>query len=71
MQPRIEAPHDSGQQILTLSEAAELVRCSKAHLSNVIGGKVSNLPALPAVRLGRRLLIRRDALLSWLKGVER
>lgn len=63
---RIEHP------LLTLQEAAGVVRCSKAHLSNVINGKVPGLPApLPVVRIGRRILVRRDALLAWLNKVER
>jgi len=57
--------------VLSLRETAELVRCSKAHLSNVIRGKVKGLPQLPVVRIGRRLLVRRDALAQWLKTVER
>ena len=57
--------------VLSLRETAELVRCSKAHLSNVIRGKVKGLPRLPVVRIGRRLLVRRDALAQWLKTVER
>ncbi len=57
--------------LLTLGETAELVRCSKAHLSNVVSGKVKGLPRLPVVRIGRRLLVRRDALALWLKEVER
>jgi excisionase family DNA binding protein len=57
--------------LMTLTEAAAAVRCSKAHLSNVINRKVPGLPQLPVVRIGRRLLVRREALNEWLRTVER
>jgi hypothetical protein len=31
------------QQLLTMREAAKLLRCSKAHLSNVLNGRVRSL----------------------------
>jgi len=66
-----ERQPQSCNSMLTLREAADVVRCSKAHLSNVIGGKIPGLPAPPVIRIGRRLLIRHDALIAWLKDVER
>src|ERR1039457_5528548 len=48
--------------ILNLAEAAKLVRCSRAHLCNVINGKVRGIPHLPTVRIGRRVLFRRESL---------
>jgi hypothetical protein len=56
--------------ILILPEIARFLRCSKAHASNIINGKVPGLPPLPAARIGRRVVVRRDALLEWLKSVE-
>jgi excisionase family DNA binding protein len=56
--------------VLTISDAAQLMRCSKAHLLNVIHGRVVNVPPLPCVRIGRRILIRREALERWLAAVE-
>jgi excisionase family DNA binding protein len=58
------------QQLLTIREAAQLLRCSKAHLSNVLNGKVRNVPPLTSVRLGRRRLISRRSLTSWIATVE-
>ena len=57
-------------QILNLAEAANLVRCSRAHLCNVINGKVRGIPHLPTVRIGRRVLFRRESLEQWLREVE-
>ncbi len=55
---------------LTLVEAALVVRCSKAHLLNVVHGRVANVPPLPHVKIGRRILIRRESLERWLVALE-
>ena len=57
-------------KVLKLAEAAALVRCSRAHLSNVVNGKIRGIPRLPAVRIGRRVLFRRESLELWLQQVE-
>ena len=56
--------------ILTLKEVSKELRCSKAHLSHIINGKVAGLPPLPVARIGRRVIIRRESLLNWLWTVE-
>jgi predicted DNA-binding transcriptional regulator AlpA len=56
--------------VLNLAEAATLVRCSRAHLCNVINGKVRGTPHLPTVRIGRRVLFRRESLEQWLREIE-
>jgi len=58
------------QKVLNLAEAAALLRCSRAHLSNIVNGKVHGIPRLPAVRIGRRVLFRRESLELWLQQVE-
>lgn len=58
------------EKILTLAEAALFVRCSRAHLCNIINGKVRGIPYLPSVRIGRRVLFRRESLERWLQQVE-
>ena len=60
----------AGPKVLNLAEAALLVRCSRAHLSNIIHGKVPGVPHLPTVRIGRRVLFRRESLEQWLEKVE-
>jgi hypothetical protein len=57
-------------QLLTLREAAKLLRCSKAHLCNVLNGRVRNVPPLNSVRLGRRRLINRRSLSAWISAME-
>jgi excisionase family DNA binding protein len=58
-------------QILTLPEAAQVLRCSKAHLSNLLNGRVPGARPLPHVSVGRRKLIRRESLEHWLHDAER
>jgi hypothetical protein len=52
-------------QILTLPEVAQLLRCSKAHLSNLLNGRVPGARPLPHVSVGRRKLIAAN---SWSTG---
>jgi hypothetical protein len=57
-------------EILTLMDVARVLHCSKAHVCNCINGKVKGVSPLPAVALGRRKLVRRAALESWLSQNE-
>lgn len=57
-------------KVLNLAEAAALVRCSRAHLCNIVHGKIRGIPLLPTVRIGRRVLFRRESLEQWLEAVE-
>jgi hypothetical protein len=57
-------------QLLTLAEVAGLLHCSKAHVSNVVAGKVRGIAPLPAVPLGRRKLVRRQTLANWIDDNE-
>ena len=57
-------------RVLNLAEAARFVRCSRSHLSNVLNSKVRDVPHLPAVRIGRRVLFRRESLEQWLRQIE-
>ena len=61
---------NTASDVLTMEEVARLLRCSKAHLCNVMNGKVSSLPPLPYMSLGRRKLIRRSALERWMERLE-
>ena len=61
---------ESARPLLTAEEVALELRCSRAHVYNILGGKVPGLPSLPAIRIGRRTLIRRKALQEWLLEVE-
>ena len=54
--------------ILTVSEVAQELRCSKGHVYHLINGSVKGVTALPAIRCGRKKLIRRSSLESWKTG---
>lgn len=56
--------------LLTLAAVAELLHCSKAHICNIVAGRVRGCPPIPSVSLGRRKLVRREALLSWIEHNE-
>lgn len=57
--------------LLTLADAAELLHCSKAHICKAVSGRIHGCPPIPAVSLGRRKLIRREALRLWIERNER
>jgi hypothetical protein len=54
--------------VLTLSEVAAQLRCSKAHVSNILNGRVAGLAPLPHLALGRRKLVRREWLAEWIEA---
>ena len=53
------------REILCVTEVAEDLRCSKAHVYNAINGKVQGVTQLPAICMGRRKLVRKSALEAW------
>jgi excisionase family DNA binding protein len=55
----------SPDEILTVSEVAAELRCSKAHAHNAINGELAGVSPLPAIKMGRRRLVRRSALELW------
>lgn len=57
---------DTAFDLLTVKEVASLLHCSKAHVSNVLAGRVRGCVPIPSVRLGRRMLVRRETLQAWI-----
>jgi hypothetical protein len=69
--PDAPSPGDgNGAHVLTVPEVAAELRCSKAHVHNIILGKVHGLPPLPSIALGRRRLVRRASLNQWMDANE-
>jgi hypothetical protein len=64
------APGDSMllKDLLTIGEVAEILRCSRNHVSNVMNAKVPGVPVLPHFVMGRRKLVRREWLIEWLQS---
>ncbi len=56
--------------VMNLRQAAAYLQVSKAHLSNVIQGKVLGVPPVRSFRLGRRILIKREWIDDWLETAE-
>jgi hypothetical protein len=56
------------REILTLVEVAQILRCSKTHVSNVLNGRVPGVPRLTHLAMGRRKLIRRAWLDLWMEA---
>jgi len=61
---------ENALDVLTLLDAATLLHCSKTHVCNLVNGRVPGVPALPAISLGRRKLIRRSSLNAWIDANE-
>jgi len=54
-------------ELLTLKEVARELRCSKAHVSNVVNGRVRGVAPLTHIAVGRRKLVRREWLERWME----
>ena len=64
----MEAHLENISNILTISEVAGILRCSKTHAQNVIEGKVRGLPKLTHLSLGRRKVVRKEWLEQWMEA---
>jgi len=63
-----EMQETAEREILTLHEVAQILRCSKTHVSNVLNGKVPGVPKLTHLAMGRRKLVRRSWLELWMEA---
>lgn len=53
--------------ILTIKDVAEILKCSRAHVSKVINGLVPGVGRLTHLAVGRRKLVRREWLDQWVE----
>jgi hypothetical protein len=58
--------NDDDKEILTLIEVARRLRCSKAHAARLLNGEVQGLPPLTHFAMGRRKVVTREWLESWM-----
>ncbi len=56
--------------ILDAEEVATELHCSKPHVYNLIRGVVKGAPRLPAIKMGRRVVVRRSSLEQWKSAAE-
>lgn len=61
---------DTTVDLLTINEVAIFLRCSKAHVQNLLSRKVKGAQPLPFVQAGRRKLVRRESLVRWMQRAE-
>jgi hypothetical protein len=52
-------------EVLTVKEIAMEMRCSIAHVYNVINGRVRNVSRLPSIQMGRRKVVQRSSFEEW------
>jgi len=57
--------------VLTVPGVARELRCSKAQVHNLINAKLLGLPPVPVLRIGRRVVVRHEALQRWMEWIER
>lgn len=57
--------------LLTMADVAALMKCSRAHVTNLVAGRVRGCVPLPAIHMGRRLLVRPETLMMWIESNER
>lgn len=62
---------DKSGKVLTIAEVAHDLRCSKAHVYNVLNGIVAGVSPLPSLSIGRRRLVRLSTLERWKRENER
>ena len=65
---QVEERMENTSTILTIKEVAQILRVSRAHVHNVLSGKVVGVPKLTHLMLGRRRLVRREWLDQWLEA---
>ena len=65
-----QLPQYSADHVLTIPEVAAILRCSRAHVYNLINCRVSSTQRLPAIRMGRRVVVRWGAVKDWQREVE-
>ena len=58
------------KSVLTINEVARRLRCSKAHVCNLMNGRVQDVPRLPHATLGRRKLTTDEWLATWMEATK-
>jgi excisionase family DNA binding protein len=60
-----------GPEILTASDVAKKLHCSKSQVYKAMNGEIPGVSPLPVISLGRLRRVRRAALEQWIKENER
>ena len=62
---------DNADDVLTLKEVAQRLRCSRSHVTLLLRGDVDGLPRLTHFEMGGRKLVLRKWLYAWLESYKR
>ena len=57
-------------EILTIQQAAHVLKVSYSHMLRLLRGAVNGMPPVSHIRAGRTLRVRRGALTQWIRDVE-
>ena len=68
--PEPPVSEENSVVLLTISEVARELRCSKGHVQHLIHGQVPHTRPLPSLALGRRRMVRRSSLREWIRANE-
>jgi excisionase family DNA binding protein len=60
----------SDKAILSIDDVAQILDCSRSHVSNLLSGRVPGVPPIPHIRAGRLRRVRREALMEWFRQQE-
>jgi excisionase family DNA binding protein len=67
---RQKATDGDPDEILTVEQAAKVLKVSYSHMLRLLNGQVPNMPRIRCIRAGRTLRVRRGALMEWMREVE-
>ena len=67
---RVPGDMRTESSVMNLRQAAAYLQVSRAHLSNVINGKVLGVFPIRSFRVGRRVLIKREWIDEWLETAD-
>jgi excisionase family DNA binding protein len=70
LEKELESTAVDPNEILTVHQAAQVLKVSYSHMLRLIRGEVSGMPPVHHVRAGRSVRIRRGALTDWIRNVE-
>jgi excisionase family DNA binding protein len=64
------ATAENPNEILTVRQAAQVLKVSYSHMLRLIRGEVTGMPPVHHVRAGRSVRVRRGALEEWIREME-
>ena len=60
--------NEEPKEILTVTEIADLLRCSKAHVERALEGTLLGVPRMAHLLVGKHKVVRREWLQAWMES---